>query len=101
MKNLHYKSWTGLILIVLGIVALVVSHTIREDVGEQIGEVRVVTKPLSGSGRSGKWVGGVTETRASNEASDYLNSATVLLVGGIILIVLGGWVVIKKQLWKK
>ena len=92
-----HKKWLGVTLVVLGIIALILSQTIKGRVGGEMGKVRSITSPLSSfGGQGGKTAGGIFEAHASGEASGYLQGAQILLIGGIALIVVGGCLFVLK-----
>jgi len=90
MKKFTRKQWIGAGLAVLGVLALVFSFYIKGQVDAEMGKVRSVTSPLSQTGAGGRMASGAIEARASSEASDYLQAAEFLRVGGVILIIVGG-----------
>ena len=90
MKKMKKKQLIGVILAVLGIVALSFSYYIKGQVEGEMGKVKMFTSPLSRGGEGGKMAGGIIEGRASGEAAGYLQTAQFLMVGGIALLVAGG-----------
>ncbi len=84
------KKWIGILLVIVGLAALVISHTIKSRVGEDMGNVNAIVSPLSRAGQGGRMAGGIIEERASGEASGYLKNAEFLMLGGIVLIIIGG-----------
>ena len=84
------KQWIGVVLAVLGVIALSFSYYIKGRVGEEMGQLKTFTSPLSRAGEGGKMAGGLIEGRASGEAAGYMQTAKMLMVGGIVLLVAGG-----------
>jgi LPXTG-motif cell wall-anchored protein len=80
----------GAVLIIAGVLALFLAFYIKGRVGEEMGNVRSFTSPLSNAGEGGRTAGGFIEGRASGEAGGYMQNAQFLTIGGIILIVAGG-----------
>jgi LPXTG-motif cell wall-anchored protein len=80
------KQWLGVGLIFVGVIALFIAFSIKGRVGEEMGNVRSFTSPLSNAGEGGRMAGGIIEGRASGEAG----GAQFFTIGGIVLIVAGG-----------
>jgi len=87
---MNQKQWIGVVLIAIGVIALIFSQVIIQRVGGETGKVRDFTGALSQTGSAGKSIGGALENYAEGEGSGYLQTAQMLRVGGIILIVVGG-----------
>ncbi len=83
------KQWLGVGLIFVGVIALFIAYSIKGRVGEEMGNVRSFTSPLSNAGEGGRTASGIIEERASGEAGGYLQGAQFFTIGGIVLIVAG------------
>jgi hypothetical protein len=94
MKS-NKKLGTG--LIVIGVIAIALYLVITGKVGSEMGKVHSITGPLSHGGEGGKMAGGMLESRASGEASGYMMVAQILLVGGAIAVLVGGYFVFFKK----
>lgn len=90
MKKMKSKQWMGAVLVALGLVALIISYSIKGRVGEEMGQVRSIISPLSHTGEGGRTASRMIENQATGEAAGYLQTAQFLMVGGIVLIVAGG-----------
>ena len=80
-------------LIVLGIIAFILYFAITGKVGEALGNVDAATGPLSSGGPGGRMAGGIIRSRANDEAAGYLQGSRILLIGGIIAVLAGGYIV--------
>ena len=78
-------------LIILGVVAIALNLVITGKVGSEMGKVHSITSPLSRTGEGGKMAGGILESRASGEASGYVAVAQILLIGGVVAVLVGGY----------
>ena len=86
------KKTLGSGLMVLGIIAIIFYFVITGKVGEEMGKVNALTGTLSQGGQGGRMAGGMIENRANNEAAGYLQGGRILLIGGIIAVVIGGYI---------
>ena len=90
---MHSKQWIGAILVIFGVIAFLISHSIKGQVGGEMGQVRTIIGPLSQTSEEGKMAGGIIEDRASRKASGYLESAQFLMIAGVVLVLAGGVVI--------
>jgi hypothetical protein len=92
MKKMSSKM-VGSGLMVVGIIAVILYFVITGKLGEEMGKVNALTGTLSHGGQGGRMAGSVIESRANDEAAGYLQGGRILLIGGIIAVIVGGYIV--------
>jgi len=97
MKKMNSTKMIGTALIILGCAAFILYLVITGKVGEEMGKVHSLTGPLSQGGEGGRMAGGMINSRASGEAAGYLEGGRILLIGGIVAVLVGGYIVFFKK----
>jgi hypothetical protein len=87
-----YTRWIAIICILAGVTAIGVSFYIKQQVAGELSQVNKTVAPLSKINPLGGLGGKIIESKAQGKAAPYLQTANLLLVSGVALVIVGGLV---------
>lgn len=83
------KRIIGIVILIIGIIAVLYANHLKGRIAEAQGNIQKGTSLFSGQSagsKAGKTIGGALEDKVSS----YNTPVTILMIGGIVLVIIGG-----------